>query len=117
LRGGEVEDVNIAVVVEVEAGPGQFGVLLVGAEGDSGFAVDPLGSGGVGDDVGGLAVGGGEVAIVVDEVAEVVGEEVAGEGFPALAGGQGKRKAGSVGVVGDADGMGVSAEVILLRSH
>ena len=59
----------------------QFGVLLVRAQGDSGFTVDPLGSGGVGDDVGGFEVKVGEVAVVVDEVAEVVGEEVTGEGF------------------------------------
>ena len=78
---------------------GQFGVLLVGAEGDSGFAVDPLGSRGVGDDVGGFAVEAGEVAVIVDEIAEVVGEEVAGEGFAVLVGGPagrgGRRRRGS----------------------
>jgi hypothetical protein len=57
----------------VAAGAGEFGVLLVGAEGDLGFAVNPLSSGGVGDDVGGFEVEVGEVGVVVDEVAEVVG--------------------------------------------
>jgi hypothetical protein len=71
----------------VETGAGEFGVLLVRADGDLGFAVNPLGSGGVGDDVGCFLVEVGEVGIVVDEVTEVVGEEVSGEGFAVLAGG------------------------------
>ena len=51
-----------------------------------GFAVNPLGSGGVGDDMGCFLVEVGEVGVVVDEVTEVVGEEVAGEGFAVLVG-------------------------------
>ena len=59
----------------------------MGAEGDGGFAMDPLGSGGVGHDVGCFVVEAGEVSVVIDEITEVVGEEVTGEGFAVLAGG------------------------------
>ena len=40
----EVKHVYLPVVVEMAAGAREFGVLLVGAQGDGLFAVDPLGS-------------------------------------------------------------------------
>ena len=108
--GGQVEDIDIAVIVEVEPGAGQFGVLLVGAQGDGGFAVDPLGSGRYRRGLECFAVGAGEASIVVDEVTEMVSDKITGEGFTVLTGGPARGQAGGAREVGDADGVGAEIE-------
>ena len=75
---GQVQDVDLAVVVEMAAGLGQFGILLVGAEDDGLFAVNPLGTAGVVEDFDGFVVEIDEVGVGADEITEVVGQEVLG---------------------------------------
>ncbi len=80
------------------------------AEDDGLFAVNPLGTAGVVENFDGFVVEIDEVGVGADEVAEVVGQEVLGEGVAVAAGGPAGGEAGGAGVVGDANGVGAVVE-------
>ena len=50
-RGGQIERINLTIVVEMPAGAIKLGILLMGEIGNAGLAMDPCGMNRVVDDL------------------------------------------------------------------